>query len=79
MYKYIYAYTRTSEPNHLWMCTMRNNICVSHFARSPHKIDVPYLTLVTDRILDATLPSNFVVVYYWIAEGNGSRNYAHFK
>ena len=40
---------------------MRITICVSayHFATSPHKIDVPYIT-----------QSNFLVVYYLIAEGN---------
>ena len=46
MYKYKCVYTRTSEPNHFCMCTMRITICISayHFATSPHKIDVPHIT-----------------------------------
>ena len=63
MYKYKYVYTRISEPNDFCICSMRITICLSayHFATSPHKIDVPYIT-----------QSNFLVVYYLIAQGNGS-------
>ena len=39
----------------------KQGVSAYHFATSPQKIDVPYIT-----------QSNFLVVYYLIAEGNGS-------